>query len=148
MAGVAHKAQHEFWQPPAAEAAVVETQQPTVRPAPHEICSACGSEYLAGASFCHRCGLARAFPETKNSLQVFADGYQQARLALGLSGPALAAFLVGIACVGIAIIGGAAYSNQAYPDFPAIMLWRTQWLVGATAAFVAGILLKDSERPK
>jgi hypothetical protein len=55
------------------------------------------------------------------------------------------AFLVGIICVAVAIIGGAAYSSEAYPDFPAIMLWRMQWLVAAVAAFVAGILLKRTE---
>jgi hypothetical protein len=148
MAGVAHKPQHEFWQRPAAESVGVDPQQSPVRPAPHEICAACAAEYLAGASFCHQCGLPRDETSTETPSLPGTYIYQQMRLGLGLSAPAMVAFLVGIGCVGIAIIGGATYSSQAYPDFPAIMLWRTQWLVGATAAFVAGLLLKHPSPPK
>lgn len=148
MAGVAHKPQHEFWQRPAAESIGADAQLSALRPAPHEICAACATEYLAGASFCHQCGLPRAEISSKTPSLPVAQVYQQMRIGLGLSGPAMAAFMVGIGCVGIAIVGGATYSSQAYPDFPAIMLWRMQWLVGATAAFVAGILLKQPSPPK
>jgi hypothetical protein len=30
-----------------------------------------------------------------------------------------------------------------YSDFEAIQLWRIQWLMGACAAFLAGILLRN-----
>ncbi len=148
MAGVAHKPQHEFWQRPAAESISVDAQQSPLRPAPHEICAACATEYLAGASFCHQCGSPRDETNGTADSLLHLQIYQQMKIGLGLPGPAMAAFLIGIGCVGIAIIGGATYSSQSYPDFPAIMLWRTQWLVGATAAFVAGILLKHPSPPK
>lgn len=148
MAGVAHKAQHEFWQPPAAESVAAEVPRSPVRPAPYEICAACATEYLAGASFCHSCGVPRAEATGKSGPLYPAQVYQQMKIALGLSGAALVAFLIGIGCIGIALVGGATYSPQAYPDFPAIMLWRMQWLVGAMAAFVAGILLNSPAPPK
>ena len=37
---------------------------------------------------------------------------------------------------------GFIYSVQNFADFQAIQFWRMQWLLGAVAAFVAGILLK------
>lgn len=147
MAGVAHKPQHEFWQRPLGES-VAEVGRSAIRPAPDEVCAACTTEYLAGASFCHQCGLPRTEMPTGASTVPLEEAYDRIKSTLGLSGPALVAFSLGVACILIALIGGAAYSNQAFPDFPAIMLWRIQWLVGATAAFVAGILLKSPAPPK
>ncbi|MGA2696892.1 MAG: hypothetical protein ABSE92_12570 [Terriglobales bacterium] len=147
MAGVAHKPQHEFWQRPLGETSA-EVVRPNIRPAPNEICADCATEFLAGASFCHQCGLPRTEVTARAGAVPLEEAYGRIRSGLGLSGPALIAFSIGVACILIALVGGAAYSTQAFPDFPAIMLWRMQWLVGATAAFVAGILLKSQAPPK
>ncbi len=141
MAGVAHNAPTDFWQPPSGDAAAMSaTAALSVRPTVDEVCAKCGAEFMAGAGFCHRCGFGR-IPGTATSEAPSTNSYG-IRQWIGISGASLTAFIVGLICVLVAIIGGAAYSSPAYPDFPAIMLWRMQWLVAAVAAFVAGILLK------
>ena len=40
------------------------------------------------------------------------------------------------------------YSVQTFNDFHALQLYRMQWLLGAIAAFVAGMLLKKAPDPK
>jgi len=45
-----------------------------------------------------------------------------------------------------AISVGWVYSAQTLSDFQAIQLWRIEWLLGAAAAFLAGILLKRETR--
>jgi cytosine/uracil/thiamine/allantoin permease len=47
---------------------------------------------------------------------------------------------------GIAV--GMIYSIQTFNDFQAVQLYRMQWLLGAIAAFAAGLLLKKSSEPK
>ena len=47
---------------------------------------------------------------------------------------------------GIAV--GLMYSVQTFNDFQAVQLFRMQWLLGAIAAFAAGLLLKKSPDPK
>jgi hypothetical protein len=136
MAGVAQTAPTEFWQPPSAEVAAATP----VRPRVDEVCAKCTAEFMAGAGFCHRCGLGRV--QEGQTFEASQPNTRSLRRWLGISGASLSAFVVGLICILVAIIGGAAYSNQAFPDFPAIMLWRMQWLVAAVAAFVAGILLK------
>ena len=138
MAGVAQTAPTEFWQPPSSEVIAV----PSVRPTIDEVCARCGAEFMAGAGFCHGCGLGRV--QEAQTLEMTSRNAKRRSLRhwLGISGASLTAFVVGLICILVAIIGGAAYSSQAFPDFPAIMLWRMQWLVAAVAAFVAGILLK------
>ena len=43
---------------------------------------------------------------------------------------------------GIAV--GLIYSVQTFNDFQAVQLFRMQWLLGAIAAFAAGLLLRKS----
>jgi hypothetical protein len=61
---------------------------------------------------------------------------------VGLPTASLIAFFVGLGCV-LGLIGVSVFyraSNLA--EFQAIQMWRIEWLLGATASFVAGILLK------
>lgn len=62
---------------------------------------------------------------------------------IGLSTGSLVAFLVGLACVGGALIVGL-LNAKTLVDWQAIQFYRAEWLLGATASFVAGILLKKS----
>jgi len=55
---------------------------------------------------------------------------------------ALVAFMVGLGCVAGAIGVGLFFKASNLGEFQAIQLWRIEWLLAATAAFVAGILLK------
>jgi hypothetical protein len=61
---------------------------------------------------------------------------------VGLPTAALIAFMVGLGCVTGAISVGLFYKASNLAEFQAIQMWRIEWLLAATASFVAGILLK------
>jgi len=71
---------------------------------------------------------------------------------VGLPTAALIAFMVGLGCVAGAIGVSLFYRASNLAEFQAIQMWRIEWLLAATASFVAGILLKkpseddDSDR--
>jgi len=60
---------------------------------------------------------------------------------VGLSTASLIAFVVGLGCVAAALLEGL-ISPKTLVDWQAIQFYRAEWLLAATAAFVAGILLK------
>ena len=62
---------------------------------------------------------------------------------VGLSTGSLIAFMVGIACVIGALLVGL-LTAKTLVEWQAIQYYRAEWLLGATASFVAGILLKKS----
>jgi hypothetical protein len=67
---------------------------------------------------------------------------------IGLPTASLIAFMVGLGCVAGAIGVSLVYRASNLPEFQAIQMWRIEWLLAATASFVAAILLKkpsDSE---
>ena len=53
-------------------------------------------------------------------------------------------FMIGVGCVAGAIGVSLVYRASNLAEFQAIQMWRIEWLLAATAAFVAGILLKKS----
>jgi hypothetical protein len=61
---------------------------------------------------------------------------------VGLPTAALIAFMIGMGCVAGAIGVGLFYKASNLAEFQAIQMWRLEWLLAATASFVAGILLK------
>jgi uncharacterized membrane protein YphA (DoxX/SURF4 family) len=63
----------------------------------------------------------------------------------GLSIASFIAFLIGVGCVGGALLVGL-LTAKTYVDWQAIQFYRAEWLLAATAAFVAGILLKKPSR--
>ena len=71
--------------------------------------------------------------------------FHNIKRALGLSTASLIAFFAGVVCL---VMAGFAvsmiYSVQTFNDFQAVQLYRMQWLLGAIAAFAAGMLLKKS----
>lgn len=60
---------------------------------------------------------------------------------VGLPTASLIAFVVGMSCVTGALLVGL-LTAKTYVDWQAIQFYRAEWLLAATAAFVAGILLK------
>lgn len=60
---------------------------------------------------------------------------------IGLSTASLVAFIVGLACIAGALLAGL-LNAKTFVDWQAIQFYRAEWLLGATASFVAGILLK------
>ncbi len=61
---------------------------------------------------------------------------------VGLPTAALIAFFIGLGCVVGAIGVSLFYKASNLAEFQAIQMWRVEWLLAATASFVAGILLK------
>lgn len=142
MADVVHDAQHEFWRPPVVAAEVAS-------PGMVEVCDGCATEFMVGSLFCHVCGASReARPATAAHWTLYLE-FHNIKRTLGLSTASLIAFVAGMACLlmaGIAV--GLMYSVQTFNDFQAVQLFRMQWLLGAIAAFAAGLLLKNSSDPK
>lgn len=60
---------------------------------------------------------------------------------VGLSTASLIAFILGVACVAGALLVGL-LTAKTFVDWQAIQFYRAEWLLAATASFVAGILLK------
>jgi hypothetical protein len=61
---------------------------------------------------------------------------------VGLPTASLVAFFIGLGCVVGAIGVSLFYRASNLGEFQAIQMWRIEWLLAATASFVAGILLK------
>ncbi|MFZ0298731.1 MAG: hypothetical protein WAM13_10325, partial [Candidatus Sulfotelmatobacter sp.] len=61
---------------------------------------------------------------------------------IGLPTASLIAFMIGLGCVVGAIGVSLFYRASNLAEFQAIQMWRIEWLLAATASFVAGILLK------
>ena len=173
MADVLQETQPEFWRPPspsASEDAIVRDPMPTMA----EACSRCGTEFLLGSRFCHTCGgkrpealsvsaradaaaIAGMWDQAVRRVGSLLKGlgrvgvpawlrqlhFQQVRGYLGLQTGALVAFLVGLGCIVGALVVGF-LNAKTLVDWQAIQFYRVEWLLGATASFVAGILLKNS----
>jgi hypothetical protein len=138
MAEAADQAQHDFWRPPVAASKAV------VIPERSATCRRCGTEFIVSSLYCHACGTGRPELRVSGARSLLVPGL--AELAglgerLGLTTPALVAFLVGILCVAGALVVSL-FSASTPLDWQAIQLWRIEWLLAAVAAFVAGCLLK------
>jgi hypothetical protein len=68
--------------------------------------------------------------------------FHEIKHRVGLPTAALIAFIVGLGCVAGAIGVSLFYKASNLAEFQAIQMWRIEWLLAATASFVAGILLK------
>ena len=176
MAEAVRSTPQEFWRPPSPVVAE-DGSVPAPLPSMAEACSRCGSEFLSGSRFCHSCGgrrRAAVASSTKMHAAVVAqiwehsvDGFQWMLAAMrrvplpswlgylhfheikrrtGLSTGSLVAFVMGLACIAGALLVGL-LTAKTLVDWQAIQFYRAEWLLAATAAFVAGILLKkpDSE---
>jgi len=71
--------------------------------------------------------------------------FHEIRTRIGLSTASLIAFVLGLVCVAGALLVGL-LTAKTLVDWQAIQMYRIEWLLAATAAFVAGILLKKNSR--
>ncbi|MGA8274004.1 MAG: hypothetical protein WB919_20755 [Candidatus Sulfotelmatobacter sp.] len=99
---------------------------------------------------------ARSVPWARNALNWTADTWRaipfpawlhylhfhEIKRWVGLPTASLVAFIVGLGCVTGAIGISLFFKASNLAEFQAIQMWRIEWLLGATASFVAGILLK------
>jgi hypothetical protein len=140
MAEAADQAQHDFWRPPTA---VAEALANRGRSNERATCHRCGTEFIVSSLYCHACGATRPALNATNTLEI--PGFAElASLGerLGLTTPAVVAFLVGVLCVVGALAVSVFFSVRTALDWQAIQLWRIEWLLAAIASFVAGCLLK------
>ncbi len=103
----------------------------------------CGTEFIVSSLYCHACGARRPDLNAARALEI--PGLAQlAALGerLGLTTPALIAFLAGVLCLVGALAVSVFFSVRTVLDWQAIQLWRIEWLIAAVAAFAAGCLLK------
>jgi hypothetical protein len=145
MAEVVQNANSEFWRAPVSQTSTAESSA-AILP---EVCKRCASEFVVGAGFCHVCGGQRSEPIPVHSPAAaryleFARHleFHHIKERIGLPTSAMVAFLLGIACVLAAVLVGFIFSANTVLDWQAVQVWRIQWLLGSTAAFLAGILLK------
>ena len=134
----------EYWRPPLDESRNREVER--AMRVPVEACDNCGTDYALGARFCHVCGNERD-PHIGRSSRWRSGlarwlAIEVIKSGLGLSTGALIFFFVGIVCVIAAAVTGLIYSATTLVDWQAVQIWRIEWLLAATAAFTAGILLK------
>ncbi len=67
--------------------------------------------------------------------------FHEIKSRVGLSTASLIAFVIGLGCIAGALLVGL-LNAKTFIDWQAIQFYRAEWLLAATAAFVAGILLK------
>lgn len=68
--------------------------------------------------------------------------FHEIQRLIGLPTAAMIAFMIGLGCIAGAIGVSLFYKASNLAEFQAIQMWRIEWLLAATASFVAGILLK------
>ena len=140
MAEAADQAQHEFWRPPMPASGVGASRERSDERS--ETCC-CGTEFIVSSLYCHSCGTRRPNLNTARMLEIpGAAEFAWVGERLGLTTPALIAFLVGALCVVGAVAVSVFFSVRTALDWQAIQLWRIEWLLAAVAAFMAGCVLK------
>ena len=130
----------EYWRSPNPEIMRLVSPLPGTAPCWH-----CGADYTPGAHFCHICGSGRekrlriadrpeTLPRSEGALGILDQ--------LGLTVASLIFFFLGIACMVAAVLTGFFFKADTLVDWQAVQLWRIEWLLAASAALLAGILLK------
>lgn len=72
--------------------------------------------------------------------------FHEIKRCVGLPTASLVAFMIGLGCVLGAVGVSLFYKASNLAEFQAIQMWRVEWLLAATASFLAGILLKPTDR--
>jgi hypothetical protein len=119
------------------------SQPVTSMPAPQAtICKACNAEFLIGAQYCHACGAERGTLVRTAQMKNRLLDWTPIEEILGLSRLSLIAGVLGVLCLVVALAVGFLFRAATLVDWQAIQVWRIEWILGAAAFFLLGILLK------
>lgn len=174
MSEVIQNTQQEFWRPPSPPAEQLAVQEPTPSMAVacprcgsefllgSHFCHTCGSrrpEALSATARADAAAIAHVWEQAVFGVKEFVLGiswskvkfpswahylhFHEIKSRTGLSTGSLISFVIGLACVAGALLVGL-LTAKTYVDWQAIQFYRAEWLLAATASFVAGILLKKS----
>src|SRR5207302_10154680 len=105
---------------------------------------------MVGVSFCQVPGTAperQAAMTSARPLTRYLE-FHNIQHGLRLSTPSLIAFLIGALCILFTFATNWIYSDRTVLEWQAVQAFRIQALLGAIAAFVAGILLKKRPEAK
>jgi hypothetical protein len=171
MAEVVQGTHEEFWRPPtlSEEVAVRDPHPAMAEACPRcgtefllgsKFCHSCGGRRPAVISSSARAdaaALAGLWERAIYRIQAGIEGvpwsklkfpswmrhlhFHEIKSRLGLSTASLIAFVIGLSCVAGALLVGL-LTAKTLVDWQAIQYYRAEWLLAATASFVAGILLK------
>lgn len=157
--------------PPVAEATVVRESAPSMAEAcprcgsefllGSRFCHTCGNrrpEALSASARADAAAIAQVWEQSVHRVREFVLGipwgkikfpswahylhFHEIKSRVGLSTGSLIAFVIGLACIAGALLVGL-LTAKTYVDWQAIQFYRAEWLLAATASFVAGILLKN-----
>lgn len=176
MAEVAQGTQEEFWRPPThrLEEVVLCDPHPAMAEAcprcgtefllGSKFCHSCGGrrpEIISSSARADAAALAglwdRAVSRTQSAIAGLSWSkipfpswlrhlhFHEIKSRVGLPTGSLIAFVIGLACVAGALLVGL-LTAKTLVDWQAIQYYRAEWLLAATASFVAGILLKKPSR--
>ena len=143
MEQATQKIDQEYWRPALAHP---RRESSIDLRSPEAVCQNCDSEFVMGAHFCHVCGAGRNTSVNSTYRWTEALDFDNIRHALGLSFASLVAFIFGMVSVLAAFAVGFIYSANTLTDWQAVQTWRIEWMLAAVVAFVAGILLKKTDR--
>ena len=171
MAEVVQGTQEEFWRPPrvSEEAVVVRSHPAMAEVCPRcqtefllgsRFCHTCGRrrpEAISSSTRADAAALVGLWERGVGRMQSVISGlswgkikfpswahylhFHEIKIRVGLSTGSLVAFVLGLACLAAALLVGL-FTVKTWNDFQAIQFYRAEWLLAATASFVAGILLK------
>lgn len=134
MGEIARNLEQEFWRPHITRGAEAPATVVIADSAVSEACRKCKAEFVMGSHYCHVCGTSRG--DAGLLSKTGASGL------LGLSTPSFVAFTIGVGCLLAALLVGMVLADEGVENWQVVQICRIEWLLGAAAAFVAGILLK------
>ena len=105
-------------------------------------CKTCSAEFLIGAQYCHACGAERGSLARESGVRIQLLNWTWVEEMLGLSRLSLVAGVLGTLCLVVAVAVGFLFRAVTLADWQAIQVWRIEWILGAMAFLLLGILLK------
>jgi hypothetical protein len=144
MADFTKELSQEYWRP--APTPGNQFQPQGFQTHSHEaFCTGCGTQYPAGARFCHVCGLGREEDLHAQKRIPIVDwlSFDWLREQLGLSTISLVLVLAATVFMLATVMTGLVYNTSAIAEWQAVQTWRIEWLLATVVALLAAILFKE-----